>query len=486
MTQSTIPIIEQRYAIQALEYAIERGEPEIICWGAKGVGKTLGLSDSFLTYGLRYPSMTQFWLRKERSRMSDTILKTFEEEVLSFYPFDFGTMNRDNRGKYALPGRSEILLEGMDDEERLKGLNGDLIWINEPTDVSERHWEITGGSARHRIGSTFPHQVKVGDVNPTQPSHWSNARCPPIPPELIPRVPDDGTRMAEWLTPDMYLGLQEYNLASLDTTRYKTKRIVFCMADNPAYWSIDPWGLKPFGLEYIKTKLARMSHHQRARFLEGRPIADEGAVFPEFDEDKHVIEPFPNGWPSDWPVWIGYDPGYAHPCAVVFLGVAPNGQFHIIDEIHGSEIDLDTLGPRIKQKAAKHRVVRWLDDPRGANQRRQDTNGKTVRDLMRERHRLFFQPWQAAEGAGKQAQVEAIRLLLLARLPLQIWSECKGVIGEFQSWMYKVMADGSIGKGDDAYEDRDNDAMDALCGIVANNPAHSPPSGTMSQSGSRR
>lgn len=457
--------------MQALVLAIERGESDIFAYGARGTGKTIGISDYFLREALGCPMMTQLWLRTDRVALNKTVLKTFEDEVLSFHPFDFGKMNRENRPSYLIPNGSEIILSGFKSVQDVKSFSGDAVWWNEPNDTLEELWEAASSGSRPRIGTTAKNRFKIGDVNPTYPNHWIEGRCKPIPRDLYPRVLDDGTRMAEWLTPQMYFDIQKYNLEPLEKP-FKSKRIIFCMADNPGYWSLDPWGWKPGGLEYVVKQLGPMSPANRARFLEGRAVPDEGTVFGEsFDVDRNTCDPFLLGWDADWPVWIGYDPGYAHPCAVVFYGVAPNGQPFIIDEIHGSEIDLDMLGPMIKNKASKYRIVKWLDDSRGANQRRQESNGKTVRDIMRERHRLFFQPWQAAEGTGKQAQVEAVRLLLVDKeKPLKVWNTCRGVIGEFQSWAYARTADGRLKSGDERYEDRNNDAMDAVMGIIADNP----------------
>ncbi len=469
---------ERRYAYQALESAIARGEPEIIVRGARGTGKTMMNSDLFYRLALKYPGMTQVWMRKERSKMTNSVLATFEDEVLGIgHPLRSSGANREGRRGYDVGNGSRILLIGMDDIDSTKSVSADLFWVNECSQFTEAEWEEIGAAARPRVGVTgFNFQCKIGDCNPMPPAHWTNSRCMEWPRHLYPRVKDDGTLMGEWFTPAMYCEAAELNLTPLDRAKAKAKLIVSFHADNPGYWSIDPWGWAPPGLKYVYDQLGRLTGNRKARYLEGRPVAVEGVVFDDFNREKHVLEvgpgkAFPNGIGS-WPVVISYDPGFSHPCAVVFWATAPNGRHFIVDEIHGSEIPLIKLGPMIREKAAQYRIVRWLDDPKGANQRRQESNGRTVRDIMRDDHRLFFRPWQAAEGRAKQAQVEAVRDMLLADPPLQVFSTCTGVIGEFESWKNKTNTRGELVEGDDAYEDRNNDAMDAICGIVASRPKY--------------
>lgn len=474
---------ERRYASQALESAIARSEPEILIRGPRGTGKTIMTCDFNYRLGYIFPGMKQVWLRKDRTDMTDTVLSAFEDEVLGLgHPLRIGGASREGRKGYDFGNGTHVLLKGMKGPDATKSMSADLIWLNECNELTEAEWEEIDAANRERVGvTTFPYQCKLGDFNPMPPSHWTNTRCAELPRHLYPRIPiGDEANMAEYFTPRMYAEIAEFNLSPLDRTRHKAKLIVSTIADNPGYWSIDPWGWKPAGLKYCLDKLAGMGANRRARYLEGRPVAVEGVVFPEFSRETHVLDvgagaEFPNGWPRDWPVWVLYDPGYAHPCAVVYWGVAPNGDHYIVDEIHGSGWDIDKLGPAIKAKASKYRVVAWLDDPRGANQKTQISNGKTVRDYMREKFQLHFRPWKAAEGKAKQSQVEGVRSLLINTIQqrpkkLRVFHTCTGVIGEFESWKNKEDAHGQLLAGDDAYEDRNNDAMDCLCGAVADDP----------------
>lgn len=471
-----LPSIKFRitWAYAALSAHIRAGTPEIINVGPRGCGKTLGTARLLYTLGMEYPNLTQVWLGRTRTLLTTNVIGTFEDEVLGLGHPLRGGRSREDRAGYDLGQGSRVWLLGMDGLSRLKGINPDIIWPNECDQFTEAEWEEFGAANRQRaVPCRFGNQVVIGDHNPAPPGHWTNRRVKELPKRLYPRVPDDGSRMSEWFTPEMYEQVYAENLEPLDRSKHLTKCIRWFHPDNPGYWDFYAWDWTKIGRKYITQKLGRMSGNNKGRYLEGRPVAQEGVVFPEFDREANTCTPF--DWPRDWPVWVAYDPGFTHPCAVVFWGVAPTGQFYIVDEIHGSGIDIDNLAKLIWAKVPKYRIVRWLADPRGANQKTQIAKGETVMGYMSRVHQLNFSPWKAASGKGIQDQVEAVRVIIkAAKLPLQVYDTCKGVIGEFESWKNKTNANGELSVGDDAYENRDNDAMDAIRGIVADKPHYEP------------
>lgn len=477
-------LFEERYGLQALRAHILGGTPEILCFGMRGCGKTVAMCWLCHCFAQQYAGMTQIWLRSTRARLTDAVLKTFEQEVLPYSYNPFGRSARETRKIYAYPNGSEIILQGMDDPSRQRSVAADLIWVNEPTELTVDEWEEVGASARKTMGSSCPFRVKLGDINPAPPTHWTNTRCPLFPSELYPRVSDDGTRMAEWYTPEMYADTLAWNLEPLRKP-HLTKKIVFTIADNPGYWEVsqDRWGWKEPGLEYARNQLSRLTGSRRARYLEGRPVALEGVVFPEFSDDRHVCDVFGIG---DWPVIVAYDAGFDHPAAVIFVCVAPDGQLFVVDEVYGSGMRLDELAAKVKEKVARKRynVVDWLADPNGCFARRQESSGRTISDQMYYDHGLRFRKWPVAQGAAKTAQVEGVRLALThyAR-PLQVFRSCWNIISEFQSWAFKRNTDGSVPQGDDAYEDRNNDAMDCLMGIIATRPSVEKPVARLMRTG---
>lgn len=441
--------------------------PKLLVEGPRGTSKSRSILGYFLAKLYEFPGARLLICRRYRAELTKTILTTLEDEVFPDFGIPVpGGAHRSGRSEYLLPNGSVIWPAGVDDGMGALSMGVSFAYCAEVIEMDEETVTDIAGGLRWLKSPERPqlpeHSQLIMDCNPGAPAHWANQLAEPV---------SDSLRRVSSV--DDYMRLQQHNYREAADPVRRWKRILTRHQDNPGYWDHDKWEFTPIGRNYVTQQLEGYRGAKRERWLHGLWKAAEGSVFPEFDVERNVCKPFPNGWPKDWPVWIGYDPGYAHPCAVVFWGVAPSGQPFVIDEIHGSEIDLDRLAPMIRAKADQYRVVRWLDDPRGANQRRQESNGQTVRTIMRDKHRLFFQGWQAAEGAGKQSQVEAVRLLIIdAKKPLVVWDTCPGVIREFQSWAYARTADGSLKSGDDAYEDRSNDAMDAIMGIVAEQPKY--------------
>jgi hypothetical protein len=75
-----------------------------------------------------------------------------------------------------------------DDPDATKSLQADIIWVNECGQVPYSIWDEIGGASRARVGlsaSGFK-QLKIGDLNPMPPAHWTNSLAAPFPQRLFP------------------------------------------------------------------------------------------------------------------------------------------------------------------------------------------------------------------------------------------------------------------------------------------------------------
>lgn len=72
--------------------------------------------------------------------------------------------------------------------------------------------------------------------------------------------------------------------------------------------------------EYARP-LEALPEATRKALLEGRWDVFEGAVFSEWDHNRHTCEPFPI--PDGWDLWRGADDGYSAPAAVLWLARDP-------------------------------------------------------------------------------------------------------------------------------------------------------------------
>lgn len=80
----------------------------------------------------------------------------------------------------------------------------------------------------------------------------------------------------------------------------------------------------------------------------GIPLELSGLVYKEFNWDTHVLQELPKDWPAyndpplGYTIYVAIDPHPQTPHAVLFLAVAPTGEWFLFDEIfwHGTIQDL--------------------------------------------------------------------------------------------------------------------------------------------------
>jgi hypothetical protein len=103
--------------------------------------------------------------------------------------------------------------------------------------------------------------------------------------------------------------------------------------------------------DYI-AELQRMPENRRRRFLEGQWgfTATGTPVFPEFSETRHVTVLQPERHVT---VIRGWDFGYRHPCCV-WVQVLPTGHVHVLDELLGTNEDIEMFSRRVKQRTMEH------------------------------------------------------------------------------------------------------------------------------------
>jgi phage terminase large subunit len=80
---------------------------------------------------------------------------------------------------------------------------------------------------------------------------------------------------------------------------------------------------------------------------------------------------------------------------------------------------------------------------------------------------ITMTPWPRTAG-NEESMVERVRERL-RQGKLKVFTTCTNTIAEFQTWSYKRNPKGERLGGEDQFEDKNNDAMDCICGAVALN-----------------
>jgi phage terminase large subunit len=388
---------------------------EVLIEGPAGTGKTLACLAKCVWACSTFRGARVLIARATRASMTESVLVTLERDLLhETHPARLSSeAQRGNRRFYRWPDtKAEIIVAGLDNTERVMSTEYDLIFVAESTEITEEDWERLLTRLRN---NRMPYQQAIADCNPSAPGHWLNMRA-----------------------------------ARGQMTRLQSRH-----TDNP---SLTP--------EYLDT-LRGLTGHRRARLFEGRWVAGEGTVFPEFDDQRHVMAPF--AVPGDWPQIVGLDPGYDHPCAILWLAIAPNGCLYVVDELYRGGKSVAEHAADIHARNAGRTVRYYYADPQHAFSSTAQSPKSIAQQFAECSPPLRFGPWP--RSTDKEAMVNAVRERLAADR-LKVFATCANTIREFQSWSYRRTAKGELPTGDDQFEDRDNHAMDVICGLVATNPAH--------------
>ena len=220
-------------------------------------------------------------------------------------------------------------------------------------------------------------------------------------------------------------------------------------------WADNPW-LDKQEVETLTSALDKDSLESR-RY--GRFAEAEGAVYPEFDQNVHVIQPF--DIPKEWQDCVSIDPGLNNPLACLFFAVDWDGNVYVTAEWYARGRDVDYHARHICDLADK---LDWHRDKEGrlrgyidsaANQRTLASE-KNVTELFFERG-LALSPKVCKDVFAGIARVKSY--LIEGRL--KIFSNCVNLIREFKSYWW--------GSGDNPIK-KDDHALDALRYYIMTRP----------------
>ena len=255
-------------------------ERELLVEGPRGTGKTRTILELINILCQDFPGLVVLIVRKYQRTLASTCLRTLNEQVLhNGDGVSFFGGSESEPASYRYRNGSRIVTGGMDNADKVKSSEYDLVYANEVTELAEDDWESLLPLLRHLkdgkrlIGA----QRIIGDCNPADSGHWANRRC------------EAG----------------------------KTRRITTTLRDNPAYYD-DGGATTPAGEAYLQT-LTSLTGSRRERWLEGRWTGVENAIYPMFDRLVHV-RPLEPGLHFKATI-IGEDYGAEHKCGVVAMSI---------------------------------------------------------------------------------------------------------------------------------------------------------------------
>ena len=294
---------------------------EVLLAGPAGTGKSRACLEklSFIAYNRPIRAAI---VRKVRKSLTQAALVTFEQKVL---PDPSGVRFWTEDQEYRYPGGAVIALAGLDDPEKIKSTEFDVIYVQEATELDQLDWELLVSRLRNGVLS---YQQLIADCNPADPYHWLKQRC------------DRG----ECLLLD---------------TRHE---------DNPVLFDHAAGDWTEFGRTYLKT-LDTLTGYTHKRLRLGLWCAADGMFFTEWEPDKHIVPPF--DIPESWPRWTTTDYGFAAPWCTLWLTRDPHSRnVYVYRERYQSGLRDEEQALEIrKAEGSGERIVARVLDPSMFNPR---------------------------------------------------------------------------------------------------------------------
>jgi hypothetical protein len=103
--------------------------------------------------------------------------------------------------------------------------------------------------------------------------------------------------------------------------------------------------------------LLSLPEHQRKQLLEGNWDVAEGAAFPEFNRQVHVVDPF--DIPRNWVKFRACDYGYGSYSAVVWLACSPDEQLVVYRELYVSKVLATDLADMVLELEADDGNIKY-------------------------------------------------------------------------------------------------------------------------------
>jgi len=321
-------------------------DAECLIVGAAGTGKTRSVLEKVVRWLLKCPGSRGLIARKTRVSMTESVLVTLERDVIpdnpNLYP-NLHSQLRSTRRAYAFPNGSELVVEGVDNPDRIMSTDYDIIACFESLELVEDDWEKL--TSRLRNGK-MPFQQAIADCNPGPPSHWLNQRANR--PYSVPEALKDFLPLAR--------------PGQRQMTRLNSRH-----EDNPLLWDSDKMTWTPQGAVYM-SKLHSLTGARKLRLLSGLWASSEGLVYGEdFDPAIHVIKRF--DIPPTWKRIRSIDFGFSNPFSCLFIAIDPDGRYYVYREWYKTQMLVEDHAKKIKELSGSEVFEATIADPEDAEGR---------------------------------------------------------------------------------------------------------------------
>lgn len=211
-------------------------------------------------------------------------------------------------------------------------------------------------------------------------------------------------------------------------------QVEYAQEDNRWYFQKATWRDSPYvKREFIEEerkeaeKQGKLSTFLQEVELEFRAV--QGAVYPSFNRDVHIVKPA--DIPQDLTIYAGIDFGY-HTTACVFVGIDKDQNWYVFDEMYAREETLADAMPRITTKLGDKRLVLLVGDSAATDAiETMAAKGFPIMPVVKRQDSIIH-----GIDLIRQKLKPRIQLVGEPKPTLFISSVCKNLITEIESYRY--------------------------------------------------
>ena len=182
-----------------------------------------------------------------------------------------------------------------------------------------------------------------------------------------------------------------------------------------------------------EANLLSLPENQRRQLLEGNWDVNEGAAFPEFNRNIHVVQPYEI--PSGWTKFRACDYGYGSHTGVVWFAVAPDEQLIVYRELYVSKVLATDLADMVLEAEHGDGTIRYGVLDSSLWHRRGDTGPSLAEQMVMRGCR--WRPSDRSKGsriAGKNEIHRRLQIDEFTESPRMVFfNNCTSIISQLPS-----------------------------------------------------
>lgn len=383
--------------------------------GGSRSGKTSIICEYMIMRALQFPGSRQICCRKHRSHAksslwNDTFKKWFRVNSIPKGVYQFIEVDLTIR----FMNGSEIIIEGLDEADRVEKILGNeyiTVFLNEATQLAYETMQMIITRLAQRVinpkGKMAVPKL-ITDCNPRGPRHWL-----------------------------YYVGVKHVDPVTEKTLAdaHKWYRLNWSAYDNK----------KNLPEEFLLS-LESLPEIMKNRMLHGIWVSNDGAVYDEFDEDTHVVDPF--DIPADWVKVRSIDFGYTNPFVCLWGALDPDGRLYIYRELYQKGVRTALLGQMIQDMTGNEKILFTTADHDAGERAELEAAG------------IYTEAAIKAVMYGIQAVKTRLAKHGDGKPRLYIFSTLKNILSEMTSYEWLPSSNGRNAK--DTPKKENDHAMDAL------------------------